>query len=79
MYTPEGTRFLWIVFHLVQNVYHKPGPAAAGHLNFADSAHSISLPYPTVKSGEQTQSKFSALQKTAFCLFVCLFFRKQFW
>ena len=74
MYTPEGTRFLWIVFHPVQNVYHKPGPAAAGHLNFADSAHSISLPYPTVKSREQTQSKFSILQKTVFfCFFLFVF------
>ena len=35
--------FSGIVFHLVQNVYHKPHPAAPGHLVFADSSHSRSL------------------------------------
>ena len=66
------------VFHLVQNVYHKPGPPAAGHLIFADSAYSISLPHLSVKSREQAQSKFSLLQKTVFCLFVFCIFRKQY-
>ena len=54
------------VFYLVQNVYHKAGPPAKGHLVFADLAHSRSLPHPLVKSREQTQSKVSLLQKTAF-------------
>jgi len=66
------------VFHLVQNVYHKPGPPAACHLLFADSAYSISLPHLSVKSREQAQSKFSLLQKTVFCLFVFCIFRKQY-
>ena len=61
------------VFHLVQNVYHKAGPPAKGHLVFADLAHSRSLSHPSVKSREQTQSKLSLLQKTAF-----IFFRKQY-
>ena len=65
----KGHFFTGFVFHLVQNVYHKPGPPVAGHLTFADSAHSRSLPHPSVKSREQTQSKFSLLQKTDFCLF----------
>ena len=69
MYTPEGTRFLWIVFHPVQNVYHKPGLPAAGHLIFADSAHSRFLPHASVKSREQTQSKLSLLQKAVFWTF----------
>ena len=63
------------VFHLVQNVYHKPHPPAVGHLVFADSAHSRSLRHPSVKSREQTQSMISLLQKTI-CLFVC-FIRNQ--
>ena len=54
------------VFYLVQNVYHKAGPPAKGHLVFADLAHSRSLSHPSVKSREQTQSKLSLLQKTAF-------------
>ena len=58
--------FSGFVLHLVQNVYHKPCPPAAGHLVFADLAHSRSLPHPSVKSGEQTQSKPSLMQKTAF-------------
>ena len=61
------------VFYLVQNVYHKAGPPAKGHLVFADLAHSRSLSHPSVKSREQTQSKLSLLQKTAF-----IFFRKQY-
>ena len=65
----KGHFFTGFVFHLVQNVYHKPGPPVAGHLVFSDSAHSRSLPHPSVKSREQTQSKFSLLQKTVFCLF----------
>ena len=80
MYTSEGTLFLWICFHLMQNVYHKPGLPAAGHLIFADSPHCRFLPYPSVKSREQTQSKFSLLKKAVFLLFayvcfliVCLF------
>ena len=68
MYTPEGTLFSRFIFHLVQNVNHKPGPPAAGHLIFADSAHSLSLPHLSVKSREQIQSKFSLLQKTDFFL-----------
>ena len=47
------------VFYLVQNVYHKAGPPAKGHLVFADLAHSRSLSHPSVKSREQTQSKLS--------------------
>ena len=66
VYTLDGTIFLWIVFHLVQNVYHEAGLAGAGHLVFADLAHSRSLPHPSVKSREQTQSKLPLLQKTAF-------------
>ena len=54
------------VFYLVQNVYQQPGPAAAGHLVFVDIAHSRSLPHLSLKSREQTQSKLSLLQKTAF-------------
>ena len=69
----KGHFFSGFVFHLVQNVYHKSSPPAAGHLIFADSAHSRNLPHPSVKSREQTQSKFSLLQKTVFC-----FFRKQY-
>ena len=57
------------VFHLVQNVDHEPGLAGAGHLVFADLAHSGSLPHPSVKSREQTQSKLSLLQKTVFFFF----------
>ena len=71
----KGHVFSGFAFHLVKNVYHNPGPPAPGHLIFADSAHSRSLPHPSVKSREQTQSKFSILQKTV--LFVCLF-RKQY-
>ena len=59
--------FSGFVFHLVHSIYHKPGPPAASHLIFANSAHSRSLPHPSVKSREQTQSKFSLLQKTVFC------------
>ena len=66
--------FSRFVFHLVQNVYHKPLPPAAGHLALADSAHSRSLPHPSVKSRGQTQSKFSLLQKTVFMFF--FFFKK---
>ena len=69
----KGHFFSGFVFHLVQNGYHKPSPPAAVHLIFADSAHSRSLPHHSVKSREQTQSKFSLLQKTVFC-----FFRKQY-
>ena len=58
--------FSGIVFHLVQNVYHKPHPAAPGHLVFADSSHSRSLRHPSVKSREQTQSKLSFLQNRNF-------------
>ena len=57
------------IFHLVQNVYHMPDSPAAGHLVFVDSAHSISLPNPSVKSRETTQSKLSLLQKTVFLFF----------
>ena len=76
----KGHVFSWFVFHLVQNVYHKPSPPAAGHLIFADLAHSISLPHPTVKSREQTQSKLSVLQKSFCCCCFVLFcfFRKQY-
>ena len=63
----KGHFFPGFVFHLMQNVYHKSGPPATGHLIFSDSAHSRSLPHPSVKSREQTQSKFSLLQKTVFC------------
>ena len=65
--------FSGFVFHLVQNVYHKPCLPAAVHLVFADSARPQSLSNPSVKSREQTQSKLSLLKKTVFC-----FFRKQF-
>ena len=58
--------FCGSIFHLVQNVYHKPCPAAAGHLVFANSAHSRSLRHPSVKSREQTQSKLSLLWKRNF-------------
>ena len=58
--------FCGSIFHLVQNVYHKPCPAAAGQLVFANSAHSRSLRHPSVKSREQTQSKLSLLQKRNF-------------
>ena len=68
----RGT-FYGFIFHLVQNVYHKPCPPAAGHLVFADSAQSRSLQHPSVKFREQTQSKLSLLQKRVFC-----FFRKQY-
>ena len=57
------------VFHLVQNVYHDAGHSATGHLVFADLAHSRTLPHPSVKFREQTQSKLSLLQKTAFVFF----------
>ena len=63
--------FSGFVFHLVQNVYHMPHPTASGHLVFADSAQSTFLPHPSVKSIEQTQSKFLLLQIFFF------FFRKQ--
>ena len=69
--------FSGFVFHLLQNVYLKPHPLAAGHLVFADSAHSRSLRHPSVKSREQTQSKISLLQKTVVCVCVCVCFRKQ--
>ena len=65
--------FSGFVFHLVQNVYHKPSPPAAGHLIFEDSSHYRCLSHPSVKSREQTQSKLSLLQKTGF-----VFFRKQY-
>ena len=61
--------FSGFVFHLVKNVYHKPDPPAVGHLIFADSVQSRSLPHASEKSREQTQSKFSLLQKTVFCFF----------
>ena len=64
--------FSGFIFHLVQNVYHMPPPPAAGHLVFADSAHSNFLPRTSVKSRAQTQSKLSLLDKTVLC-----FFRKQ--
>ena len=62
-----GTFSSVFVFHLVQNVYHKPGPPAAGHLIFADLAHSRSLPHPSVKSREQTQSNSHSCRKQFFC------------
>ena len=65
--------FSEFIFHLVQNVYHKPRPPAAGHLVFAVSARPQSLLNPSVKSREQTQSKLSLPQKTVFFFF----FRKQ--
>ena len=64
----KGRVFSGFVFHLVQNVYHKPGPPAAGHLIFADSAHSRSLPHPSVKSREQTQSNSHSCRKQFFVL-----------
>ena len=54
MYTPEETFFSGFVFHLVQNVNHKPDPPAAGHLIFADTDNSRSLPHRSVKFREQT-------------------------
>ena len=66
--------FSGFVFHLVQNVCHKPGLPAGSHLIFADSAHSRFLPHPSVKSREKTQSKFSLLQKAVFWGFL----RKQY-
>ena len=71
MYTPEGGTFSGFVFHLVQNVYHKPCPPAAVHLVFADSAHPQSLSNTSVKSREQTQSKLSPAENSF------VFFRKQ--
>ena len=65
----KGHFFSRFVFHLVQNARHKPGPPAAGHLIFADSAHSRFLPHASVKSREQTQSKLSLLQKAVFWTF----------
>ena len=70
----KGHFFYGFVFYLMQNVYNNPGLPVAGHLIFADSAHSRSLPHPSVKSREQTQSKFSLLQKASFVLF---FFNKK--
>ena len=58
--------FSGFVFHLMQNVYHKLLPAAAGHLIFVDSSDSRSIRHPSVKSREQTQSKLSLLQKRNF-------------
>ena len=49
-----------------------PQPPEAGHLQFADSAHSSFLPHPSGKSRAHTESKLSLLQKNSF-----LFFRKQ--
>ena len=66
MYTLDGTFSSRFIFHLVQNVYHEPGPPASGHLVFIDLAHSRSLSHPSVKSRGQTQSKLSLMQKTAF-------------
>lgn len=66
--------FSGFVFHLVQNVYHMLCLPAAGHLVFADSAHSSFLPHPSVKSRAQTQSNLSLLQKIGFFFFL---FRKQ--
>ena len=57
------------VFHLVQDVYHEAGPPASGDLVFADLAHSRTLPHPSVKFREQTQSKLSLVQKTALGFF----------
>ena len=68
----KGHFFSGFVFHLVQNVYHKLRPSAAGHLVFSDLSHSRSLQHPSVKSREQTQSKLSLLHKKM------LFFRKQY-
>ena len=62
------------VFHLVQNVYHEAGPPSKCHLVFADLAHSRSLSHPSVKSGEQTQSKLSLLQETAFVFLFFIYF-----
>ena len=61
--------FSGFIYHLLQNVYHKPCPLAAGHLVLADSAHFWSLRHPSVKSREQTQSKLSLPQKKLFCFF----------
>ena len=69
----KGHFFSGFVFHLMQNVYHKPGLPAAGHLIFADSAHSRFLPHASVKSREQTQSKLSLLQKASFGVFFVSF------
>ena len=80
----KGHFFSGFVFHLVQNVYHKPSPPEAGHLIFEDSSHYRSLPHPSLKSREQTQAKFSLLKKTGCCFFVVVvvvlfcFFRKQY-
>ena len=67
----KGHFFSGFVFHLMQNFYHKPGLPAAGHLIFADSAHSRFLPHASVKSREQTQSKFSLLQKASLFVLFC--------
>ena len=72
----KGHFFYGFVFYLMQNVYNNPGLPVAGHLIFADSAHSRPLWHPSVKFREQIQSKLSLLQKTVFSFFV--FFRKQF-
>ena len=68
----RGT-FNGFIFHLVQNVYHKPCPPAAGHLVFAHSVCPRYFSNTSVKFREQTQSKLSLLQKRVFC-----FFRKQY-
>ena len=69
--------FSRFIFHLVQTVYHMSHPPEAGHLVFADTAHSSFLPHPSVKSRAQTQSKISLLHKTGF-LCVCLFQKRMF-
>ena len=66
----KGDFFSGFVFHPVQNVYHDPGHPATGHLVSADSAHPKSLPHPSTKSREQTQSKLLLLQKTVFLFFL---------
>ena len=72
MYTLDGTLFLWIHFHLVQNVYHEPGPPASGHLVFAD------LPNPDLfhiclsKIWRTNSVKALTYAENSFC-----FFRKQ--
>ena len=68
VHSRRDTFFSGFVFHLTQNIYHKPGPPAVGHLIFADSAHSRSLPHPSVKSREQTQSNSHSCRKQFFVL-----------
>ena len=59
MYTLDGTLFLWIHFHLVQNVYHEAGKWSPGFCRLSP------LQIPSTSIGKNLEKKLS--QSSHFC------------